>query len=258
MRAMGQRAEGYFVQAHKLGGVIAKMRLAAMSRITSAEARAVPDDPELIARLDLALERLREDMAGMPPLPAMDSNLTKPEQQLELVRRHVAVFLELMSQRRLLSGDLAEITRRITSTAAHTLDCARVSVWVLDPRWTSIECVDLYVREGLSHSTGLVLQASDFPAYFEALKGERTIAAHDAHTDPRTSCFSESYLAPLGIGAMLDVPIWVGGETVGLICHEHIGGPRTWTADEESFAYLMAHFIGIGMTGSRTLKSVPR
>ena len=40
------------------------------------------------------------------------------------------------------------------------------------------------------------------------LAKERTIAADDANQDPRTKCFSASYLMPLNIGAMLDVPVW--------------------------------------------------
>ena len=43
--------------------------------------------------------------------------------------------------------------------------------------------------------------------------------------DARTSCFSAVHLEPLGIGSMLDVPIWVQGTMAGVICHEHIG-PR--------------------------------
>jgi GAF domain-containing protein len=82
---------------------------------------------------------------------------------------------------------------------------------------------------------------------FHALTTERTIAAHDAQTDTRTSCFTASYLRPLGIGAMLDVPIWHGGKMVGVVCHEHLGGPRTWTADEESFAYVVANLVALSL-----------
>ena len=80
-----------------------------------------------------------------------------------------------------------------------------------------------------------------------ALKEERTIAAHDAHTDPRTSCFSQGYLGPLGIGALLDVPIWVDGRMWGVVCHEHVGPARKWTVDEERFGYLMANFVALAL-----------
>ena len=56
------------------------------------------------------------------------------------------------------------------------------------------------------------------------------------HTDPRTREFLEPYLTPHGIGAMLDVPLRQNNATIGVLCAEHVGGPRTWTVDEQNFA----------------------
>jgi GAF domain-containing protein len=91
----------------------------------------------------------------------------------------------------------------------------------------------------------VVLNASDFPTYFKAIETERTLAANNAHTDPRTSVFSEPYLRPLGINSLLDVPIWVNGEMIGVVCHEHVGDFRKWTTDEETFAYIMGNIVGM-------------
>jgi GAF domain-containing protein len=119
-------------------------------------------------------------------------------------------------------------------------------------RSTPSVCADLFERSKAKHSTGVELKAKDFPSYFKALLRERTIAAEDAHTDPRTACFSESYLKPLGIGSMLDVPIWAGQKMVGVVCHEHVGPKRRWTADEESFAYLMSSYVALAVERSAT------
>jgi len=55
--------------------------------------------------------------------------------------------------------------------------------------------------------------AVNYPAYFQTLKQERTIAAHDAHTDPRTKEFSSSiFLAR----HYIHLPIWLDGEMVEL------------------------------------------
>jgi GAF domain-containing protein len=125
-------------------------------------------------------------------------------------------------------------------------------VWYCDSPQTKIWCVDLFQRAQGSHASGSELFAKDFAPYFRALRGERTIAAHDAQTDPRTSCFSEVYLKPLGIGALLDVPIWVGRSMVGVVCHEHVGPKRLWTKDEETFAYLMSNFVALAMERGAT------
>jgi PAS domain S-box-containing protein len=116
----------------------------------------------------------------------------------------------------------------------------RASIWLYDELRTGIECVELYERGPRRHSRGMILSAADFPAYFRALEEERAIVATDAHEDPRTREFSDCYLQPLGIGAMLDAPVRVRGRMAGVVCHEHVGGPRQWTFEEESFAASIA------------------
>ena len=48
--------------------------------------------------------------------------------------------------------------------------------------------------------------------------------------------FRSSYLAPLGITAMLDAPILQSGDIIGIVCHEHVGSAREWTDYECEFA----------------------
>jgi len=76
---------------------------------------------------------------------------------------------------------------------------------------------------------------------------KRTIAAFDAHTDPRTKEFSESYLRSHNITSMLDAPIWLDGKMVGVVCHEHTGAERQWSIEEENFAGSIADFVSHAM-----------
>ena len=140
--------------------------------------------------------------------------------------------------------------REITEAAASTLDLERSSVWFYNEDRSAIKCHDLYERNLSRHSEGVELAATDYPAYFQALENTRAIAAHDAHTDPRTSEFSESYLSPLGITSMLDASIRFKGKTVGMICNEHVGPARQWGLEEESFAGALADMISQGMEAS--------
>jgi PAS domain S-box-containing protein len=149
-----------------------------------------------------------------------------------------------------IGGDLTATIRNLTETDARTLGVARVSVWRYNATRTAIRCVDLYELEADRHSAGIELPAEAYPAYFEALKGMDVIAAEDAHSDPRTSEFSEGYLRPLGINSMLDAPIHLGGGEEGVLCHEHVGPPRRWTADEETFAVAVANRISLALEAS--------
>jgi hypothetical protein len=161
------------------------------------------------------------------------------------LREQTRVYVELVAQKSALLADPMSTLHQVTEAAARTLRVARVSVWFYDAAKSKIVCADLFEAGSSTHSVGAALEASQFPAYFEALLEERTIAAHDANQDARTAEFSQPYLRPLGIGAMLDVPIWVGGEMAGVLCNEHIGEARTWTPDEENFAYLLASFVAL-------------
>ncbi len=97
------------------------------------------------------------------------------------------------------------------------------------------------------HSEGMEIKVIDYPAYFKALAEEELIAAHDAREDPRTREFLNSYLSPLGITSMLDVPIRLKGQIIGIVCYEHVGPTRKWTLAEQNFARSPADYISLAM-----------
>ncbi len=137
--------------------------------------------------------------------------------------------------------------QRITETAANTLDVERVGVWLLVDHPRAIRCVDLYERSKATHSAGLTLLVDHFPGYFAALEQRRTVPAVLAASDPLTGELAEAYLEPLGITSMLDAAIFIAGEIVGVVCHEHTGPPRQWTAEERDFAAAVADLLALNI-----------
>lgn len=247
---MGKRIVRLFEEADAIGGLVARMRLASLSQITSMEAATVEDRTEVVQRVQSALEEVRKlfpSTARDDKAPPSVVQLTNGDAQSQVLRRHLQTYLDMMSQRSLFLGDADATMRRVNEASCLTLDVARVSVWYCDVDQTRIWCADLFERDKNRHTNGAELFARDFAPYFRALRSERTIAAHDAHQDPRTCCFSKIYLEPLGINSMLDVPIWLGRRMVGVVCHEHVGPKRLWTKDEETFAYLMSNFVTLAL-----------
>jgi signal transduction histidine kinase len=142
--------------------------------------------------------------------------------------------------------DMESYLLEAVRTAAEILGVERSSVWLYTEDRSRIRCTVLHVKNKES-SSGNELAEKDYPRYFEALRTERTIAADVARTDPRTSEFSDSYLIPIGITSMLDAPVRTGGRMVGVVCNEHIGPPRTWTLDEQTFAGSLSDLISLAL-----------
>jgi GAF domain-containing protein len=135
--------------------------------------------------------------------------------------------------------DLDTVLRRLVEGAARTLAVERVSVWQLSPDRQTLRCRILYELGTGRFSSGTELNAREYPHYFAALAATDVLAAEDARTDPRTREFTEGYLVPLGIGAMMEVPI----RPDGVLCHEHVGPPRPWLPDEELFGLAVGHLV---------------
>ncbi len=177
------------------------------------------------------------------------SDRLRAERQLreneERLARQQAALLELTRQQARLP--LPQLFAAVTETAARTLDVERVSVWLLNADNSAIECQDLFEQTPDRHSRGAMLAQADYPGYFAALEAGRVIAAGDAHRDPATREFSGNYLDDCGIGAMLDAPLRIGGQVVGVICHEHVGGSRHWELDEQNFAGSVADFLSMAL-----------
>ncbi len=134
------------------------------------------------------------------------------------------------------AGDVPEVMKLVAEVASRMLDVDMAGIWFLNEDATELRLADLYDRRDGRHSHGVVFQADDYPAYFAALCSGRAIDAGNAISDPRTNEFTDNYLLPYNVGAMLDAAIMVGGRVAGVVCIEHVGGPRPWRADEMSFA----------------------
>ena len=109
----------------------------------------------------------------------------------------------------------------------------RASIWLFDKNRLAISLIDLYEHGAHHQPPDITLKVADYAHYFRALAGEEhAISAHNALSDPRTRDFSETYLRPLRIGAMLYAPIRQKERVVGVLCAEHIGERRRWSPYE--------------------------
>lgn len=177
----------------------------------------------------------------------VENSLQESERRL---RNQNNALVALAQHKAVGRGELDDALRVIAEAAARTLEVERVSIWLYDERKTSIRCVELFELSKGEHSRGRQLWAEHYPAYFSAIETERTIAADDARHDARTCEFAEHYLQPLQITSLMDCPIRSGGQMQGIVCHEHVGPARRWTAEEQHFAGSIADFVSLALEAS--------
>ncbi len=174
----------------------------------------------------------------------MSLTSTDPRNEAALRNQEALLLLAALDK-----SDFAEALRRILRVDAEALEVARVSLWMLrrETLCSAIVCEQGWVRREQRYERGATLLQHDAPTYFEALQREEVISASDAVADARTRELARDYLLPLGISSMLDVPVWVRGELVAVLCHEHDGPKRTWTHEEQAFAVGLAQTIATAL-----------
>src|SRR5262245_44176061 len=111
---MGVRGQRYFEEADKLGGLVAKMRLASVAQVTSTEAATKNDSTELLERLEAALNRVKREFApaaaakpqaSAPAKPgAVEGEVARPPEGTDLPRRCLVGVADLIAQRSLFVG----------------------------------------------------------------------------------------------------------------------------------------------------------
>ena len=119
--------------------------------------------------------------------------------------------------------------QQILEIDSEVLGLQRVSYWSLHRELSSIRCEMGYIAHPRGFERGSVLRKSRLPAYFTEIERSTVMEVMDARNDPRTRELN-GYLVVRNISSMLDVPVWAGGEVVGVLCHEHTGARRHWEA----------------------------
>jgi PAS domain S-box-containing protein len=158
-------------------------------------------------------------------------------------QRQREALVELATDDAVATGAFETAVQRITETAANVLDVQRINVWIQDETRDVVRCVDHYDQQSEIHDSGMELAVDEYPHYFDALRSEWALAVEDTATDPRTTDLTDDYLATNNIDALLDATLRSEGELIGMVCHEHVDGPRDWTEDEIQFAGNIADLV---------------
>jgi diguanylate cyclase (GGDEF)-like protein len=162
--------------------------------------------------------------------------------------KYSKILTELAKRQTAENSDLNARLREITAAAADTLEVEYASVWVYSPGGRKLQCAALYQCSTAAYTTGMEWQASDYPGYFKALRQERALATADVRTEPKTKKMAERFLGKLGIGAMVNAPIYLNGRIVGIVCHGHKKTSRQWLIEEQNFTASIANLVALALS----------
>src|SRR5690606_5917906 len=105
----------------------------------------------------------------------------------------------------------------VARVAINALGVGRFSVWLTTESGDAVRLYYLHRPDEGDVLDGTILRIEQFPKYFAALAHSRALLVPDVESDPAVSELLEGYLRPLGIGAMLDAPIYRSGKLVGVV-----------------------------------------
>ena len=168
-------------------------------------------------------------------------------------------LVEITKTKALASGVLEDAARVIAKEGCHALNTHRVGIWRIATSNSSLVLKSICSYDITTDET---IVQEDFPLderpqYVKLLNTERLLVINDAQNTTILPNLTETY--GLEICSLLDAPIRVGGELIGVVCIEQDRCPaystnREWTIEEQNFASSLADFVALAMeTAERRL-----
>jgi HAMP domain-containing protein len=163
----------------------------------------------------------------------------------ERYERQQQTLTELTRGEALYEDDLNATLRRLCEAAARTLGSERASLWRWDAGRTALHCEELYELSLQRHSTVSNESMRCHIARFSSPQNAVIVTGDDAATVPCEAQFKDGCLSPLGNTSVLDAPISLNGQVIGVLCLEHVGPARHWEPDETMFATAMTNLVSM-------------
>ncbi|WP_165355321.1 PAS domain S-box protein [Flavobacterium petrolei] len=134
---------------------------------------------------------------------------------------------------------------QILESAARVTRCNRVSYW----KYANdiLTCENQYELEANSFSRGVVLKKENYPIYFELIKSRKQICAPDVFSKYGLSEFTENYFLEYDIKSILDIPFFINGELIGVLCLEATKSKINWDNEDINFARSISDIISLTM-----------
>jgi PAS domain S-box-containing protein len=173
-----------------------------------------------------------------------------PASAIEYANKLSNALAKITKTPALTAGILQDAANVIVREGCHALNTHRVGIWRMTADKGTLKSIASYNIETDAHTIQEDFPLDDRPQYVSLLATERLIVINDALSTTVLSNLQETY-GPK-ICSLLDAPIRVGGELVGVVCIEQDRSEkyplmREWTVEEQNFASSLADFTALAM-----------
>ncbi|CAG5081414.1 histidine kinase dimerization/phosphoacceptor domain -containing protein [Parvicella tangerina] len=139
---------------------------------------------------------------------------------------------------------MIEIARRVLKT----LRLERMSVWIFDKHKTELVSIGEYHLPTEQFSKDNHLKKDNYPTYFNAIVENEIVLVENVHTNPLTMELDEDYSMPNNVISLMDIPLRMEGELIGVMCFEKTGDKeRMFSRKEQVFALSIAIIFASNM-----------
>lgn len=169
------------------------------------------------------------------------------------VRIHNETLKILTSQSYSNKDTFNGILRNILKIASTNCSIDRVSYWAFLK--DGIRCESLYYLNSDRFEKNFVIDKERHPTYFKTIETGVQIVASNVYDNATTQELCFEYFPKNDIKSLLDTPILINGEIIGILCFEKIETATEWDNEDINFSRSVADLIAIAIESQLLLES---
>ncbi|MFC4817560.1 PAS domain-containing protein [Flavobacterium sp. GCM10023249] len=169
--------------------------------------------------------------------------LTSNRLSLHFSNEQFEILLNLYQSSFTSFNSIDQVQEEIVKSVALGLRIPRVGIWKFEN--DLLKCEKLLLANSKEFIQYEALKKSDIPIYYDLLQKGAPVIASNAFNDFQFAELKDSYLVPLDIQSIMDVPILENGELVGILCCESQGEIKEWNENDIAFARSVADILSL-------------
>lgn len=127
--------------------------------------------------------------------------------------------------------------KRIT----HVLKIERTNVWLFNEERDAMVSIGEYDDRNKQFTKNNIIYRNDCPNYIKAINRNKIIVVKNVLEHPYTNELNNTYSIPNHVISLMDIPLRICGELIGVFCFEKTGKiEKVFTEEEQTFAMSLA------------------